>query len=161
MGVTDEFKTDFVASLCLPEDVEVRYHKGPRIHLRYGGDGFCLIDCFQEWYTLSSRKEFFDRMGLSGYEIVTYQRRNNAVYRRIEYGNISLLNKLIDMIRSRSDYTHEKATDINTPIPVETVFRSIDGKIIFRCGRCGSIFVKAPRCPECGQMAKINSGKKI
>lgn len=161
MGTLDELKSGFIESLSLPDDVEVRYHKGPRIHLRYGGDGFCLIDCFQKWYTLSSREEFFDRMGVSGYEIVTNQKRNNAVYRRIEYDDVSLLINLINLIRSQSEDISEKIIDINTPIPVEKVFRDADGTIKYRCPTCGTDFLKAPRCPECGQLVKTNYGKKV
>lgn len=44
--------------------------------------------------------------------------------------------------------------DINTPLSPKSVFEDTDGTIRFKCGLCGKGFLKAPRCPECGQLVK-------
>ena len=44
--------------------------------------------------------------------------------------------------------------DINTPMVPKNKTREDNGTIKLQCPRCDSIFVEAPRCPECGQLVK-------
>lgn len=44
--------------------------------------------------------------------------------------------------------------DINTPLNLKDIIRTTDGQIQYVCGRCGYVFAKALRCPECGQLVK-------
>lgn len=44
--------------------------------------------------------------------------------------------------------------DINTPMEPKSKKLGEDGIIRFICGRCGSTYLKSPRCPECGQLVK-------
>lgn len=45
-------------------------------------------------------------------------------------------------------------SDINTPMEPKSRIRGEDGIIRYVCGRCGSTYLKSPRCPECGQLVK-------
>ena len=47
-----------------------------------------------------------------------------------------------------------KFQGINTPMKPGNVIRSNDGQVKYICGRCGGTFLKAPRCPGCGQLVK-------
>ena len=44
--------------------------------------------------------------------------------------------------------------DINTPMNPKKEIYEDNGTVKLQCPRCDSIFVKAPRCPECGQLVK-------
>lgn len=44
--------------------------------------------------------------------------------------------------------------DINTPMEPKSKNLGEDGNIRYICGRCGSTYLKSPRCPECGQLVK-------
>lgn len=44
--------------------------------------------------------------------------------------------------------------DINVPRKPKGIIHKKDGKSQYICGRCGESFLKAPRCPECGQLVK-------
>ncbi len=43
---------------------------------------------------------------------------------------------------------------INSPLRPKNIIRKADGTIRYVCGRCKQSFVKAQRCPECGQLVK-------
>ena len=43
---------------------------------------------------------------------------------------------------------------INFPLRPKNTIRKADGTIRLVCGRCEKTFIKAPRCPECGQLVK-------
>ena len=47
-----------------------------------------------------------------------------------------------------------KFQGINTPMKPGNVIRSNDGQVKYICGRCEGSFLKAPRCPGCGQLVK-------
>lgn len=49
---------------------------------------------------------------------------------------------------------NEPISDINTPLRPKSTVRKTDGTIRIACGRCGYLFIKASRCPECGQLVK-------
>jgi hypothetical protein len=44
--------------------------------------------------------------------------------------------------------------DINTPLVPKNIINELDGTVRFQCARCDYVFLKAPRCPECGQAVK-------
>ena len=51
----------------------------------------------------------------------------------------------------KSNEKEHSISDINTPVaPKEETIRLI-------CARCQMTFIKAPRCPECGQLIKFSS----
>lgn len=64
--------------------------------------------------------------------------------------------KICDYLEGGSviNKTQPVSDDINTPLRPKTIIRKADGTIQFVCGRCEESFVKAPRCPECGQLVK-------
>lgn len=43
---------------------------------------------------------------------------------------------------------------INTPLPPKDIIETSEGNIHYICGRCGHEYLKATRCPECGQLVK-------
>ena len=45
-------------------------------------------------------------------------------------------------------------SDINTPMEPKSRIKGEDGNIRYICGRCGSTYLKSPRCPDCGQLVK-------
>ena len=45
--------------------------------------------------------------------------------------------------------------DINTPMKPRNTLNLEDGAVHYVCGRCGTEYNKAPRCPECGQLVQI------
>ena len=52
-----------------------------------------------------------------------------------------------------------KATHgINTPMKSKKETREDNGTIKLQCPRCDLVFVKAPRCPNCGQLIKERGG---
>jgi uncharacterized C2H2 Zn-finger protein len=71
-----------------------------------------------------------------------------ATIKKISYENAEVLNKLISYI------TNGAADTINKPMKPKNRIRKNDGTIIYLCGRCNNMFIKAPRCPECGQLVK-------
>ena len=59
-----------------------------------------------------------------------------------------------DMVLLDEEKFNQMHDDINTPMkPKNRVWKS-DGTMTYTCGRCGFSFVKASRCPECGQLVK-------
>ena len=55
---------------------------------------------------------------------------------------------------SVSSEPEEYADNINIPLKPKGIVRKNDGSIKYICGRCGQSFLKALRCPECGQLIK-------
>ena len=49
---------------------------------------------------------------------------------------------------------HITVNDINTPMNPKNIRKEMDGAIMFQCPRCDYGFMKAIRCPECGQLIK-------
>lgn len=49
---------------------------------------------------------------------------------------------------------HNNSNNINIPMRPKSRIRKSDGNIYFICARCSKSFIKAPRCPECGQAVK-------
>lgn len=48
----------------------------------------------------------------------------------------------------------EKTDNINVPMQPKNRVKKSDGSIQYVCGRCETVFNKAVRCPECGQLVK-------
>ncbi len=59
----------------------------------------------------------------------------------------------IEPIESEKENT--KVNDINIAVPPREVIERLDGSVQYVCSNCSIIFIKAPRCPECGQLVKI------
>lgn len=47
-----------------------------------------------------------------------------------------------------------ETTGINTQLAPKNVITEHDGTMKYQCANCDYLFVKAPRCPECGQAVK-------
>lgn len=48
----------------------------------------------------------------------------------------------------------QESGGINTPLPPKDILKANNGEFHYICGRCGHEYLKAPRCPECGQLVK-------
>ncbi len=89
----------FIESLNLPSGVEAIKFKGMnRVHFKYRGVGFCVIDMKVEAYNLASRKEYMDAIGCKGYEITYSLGPNKAVVKDIPYNNSELLYMILGYI---------------------------------------------------------------
>ena len=47
-----------------------------------------------------------------------------------------------------------EAPGINAPLAPQNVITEQDGTVKYQCAKCDYVFVKAPRCPECGQLTE-------
>ena len=50
--------------------------------------------------------------------------------------------------------TWKKQGGINSPLPPKEIKETSEGAIHYICGNCGHEYVKATRCPECGQLVE-------
>ena len=60
--------------------------------------------------------------------------------------------ELLDTIQA----SNEKG--INIPLQPKQITNGINGEIHYICGNCGFEFIKASRCPECGQLTETKKG---
>lgn len=49
------------------------------------------------------------------------------------------------------------SADINTPVFPRRIVNGQDGSTKYICGRCGSLFLKNARCPDCGQLVMTDN----
>ena len=92
----------FINRLHLPGGFSASYHKSGRVHMKYKGKGFALLDFWSDYYNLSTREYFMRAINGTDYKIVTYQKRNNAVV-KIPYSDNSLVLRLISYIQMSDD----------------------------------------------------------
>lgn len=77
------------------------------------------------------------------------------------------LEDICDCLDNHGQGGTSNANGINIPMAPRGIIHKSDGTIQCLCGRCGMSFVKAERCPECGQLVRFNgesnktSGKRI
>lgn len=80
-------------------------------------------------------------------------RPNHFVSKRIAT-KIKLIGKPVRAFELIDSIEMEKTDDINTPVVPNDKVRKADGTIQYLCGRCNTLFVRAVRCPVCGQLVK-------
>ena len=78
---------------------------------------------------------------------------NHFVHKRIAT-KVKLIGKPVQKLELLDDVEVDNIDDINTPKKPKNRIRKADGSMQYICGRCGTIFNKASRCPECGQLVK-------
>ena len=50
--------------------------------------------------------------------------------------------------------TWQEERGINIPLPPKNIIETNIGELHYVCGKCGYEYLKAARCPECGQLVK-------
>lgn len=142
-------KNNFIESLNLPDGIYAKRFEGmDRVHFKCHGVGFMVIDMKNDCYNLYSREKYMRDVGVFEFELTNSTGPNPALIRNIPYEDTVVLFKLMNYILGG------EITDINTPLKLKNRLRKADGTMIYVCGRCGISFVKAARCPECGQLVK-------
>lgn len=148
-------KNNFIKSLKLPDGITAyRFNGMDRVHFKCYGVGFLVIDMKKDFYNLFSRAEYMRDIGVLRFELTDSYGPNPALLRDIPYEDTEVLFALINYILHGINSSSIKPIGINTPLRPKRRLRKADGTIQYVCGRCEESFVKAPRCPECGQLVK-------
>ena len=170
---------NFIESLKLPEGVEAhRFNGMNRVHFKYKEKGFAVIDMKASTYNFASRPEYFQAIGITRHDVTYNLGLNRAIIWDIPYSDTTYLFKLINYIvgkapeknffdsdresddnkaLNKTNDKNAKRSDINFPIVPLKRFYGVDGELRMVCGNCGTEFLQAPRCPECGQLVDIKS----
>ena len=139
-----EKKEQFINSLSLPDGVRYKHFEGMnRYHFKYYGTGFLTLDLMNNYYHLHTREAYLRAVGVFDFSLDNNSGPNPAAIKRIPYDNTDVFYKLVRFI------TNEEIDDINI---AKKPFKVLNNKYV--CPRCNSAFLKAPRCPECGQLIK-------
>ncbi len=80
-------------------------------------------------------------------------RPNHFVSKRIAT-RVKLIGKPVQRFELLNSIEVDSIDDINIPKKPKNTIRKIDGSIQYVCGHCEKSFMKALRCPECGQLVK-------
>lgn len=140
-------KGSFFSSIVLPENVEIKQFEGmDRFHFKYQGNGFMVIDLKSDSYLLRSREEYLKAIGVNEYDYDAGHPTNPAIIKTIPYSDTTILKRIINYVISRNN-----DIGINHGKSPSKIFQ-VDGRLKFICPTCGSSFIKAKRCPECGQL---------
>ena len=103
-GVVSSRSESFINSLSFPENFEAVCYKGmSRIHLKYKGVGFAVVDAKRNNYNIATREECIKAIGVKKYDIVQYLGANKALMKNISYDETDMLYKLIDYIQLFED----------------------------------------------------------
>lgn len=138
-------KEQFIESLNLPDGVWPKHFEGMnRYHFKYCGVGFVVLDLRNNYYHLRAREEYLKAVGVSDYTIDKNHSPNSGTLKCIPYDNTDVFYRLVRFI------TNEDIDNINTPKNPLSVLNNKQ----YVCPRCKKAFLKAPRCPECGQLIK-------
>ena len=139
-----EMKEQFLKNLNLPDGVTFKHFEGMnRYHFKYYGTGFLTLDLMNNYYHLHTREAYLRAVGVFDYSLNKDSGPNPAAIKRIPYENTDVFYKLVRFI------TNEETDDINI---AKRPLRVLNDKYV--CPRCNNTFIKAPRCPECGQLIK-------
>ena len=172
-------RENFIESLSLPEGVEaLKFNGMNRVHFKYNEKGFLVIDMKASTYNLASRPEFFRAIGITKHDVTYNLGLNRAIIWDIPYSDTTVLFKLINYIvgnlseeavidnghdfgdneaLSDTNDNSEIISDINAPKVPKNRFYGSNGELHLICGNCGTEFLQAPRCPECGQLVDQES----
>lgn len=144
MADYSEMKEQFIKGLSLPDSVRPKRFTGmDRYHFKYYGKGFVVLDLCNNYYQLRTREEYLIAVGVFDYTLDNNHSPNSAAVKNIPYDDTEVFYKLVRFI------TNEETDDINV---ANRPFSILNNKYV--CPRCNNVFLKAPRCPECGQLIK-------
>ena len=82
--------------------------------------------------------------------------KNNkdTYYAKITFDVSVSIDQIKEALYSYRTNSVSNINDINTPIKPKNIISGDNGIIRYICGRCETSFIKAQRCPECGQLVK-------
>ena len=89
----------FIDSLNLPQGFEAKRYDGMnRVHFKYLGIGFAVIDMKVDNYNLGSRESYMDDIGVIDYTTTQNLGPNHALLKNIPYDDTSVLYKLFGYV---------------------------------------------------------------
>lgn len=107
-------------------------------------------------YNILFTKDSGDDYVLRGVYLLDSQKShpNHHVFKRIAT-KLKLIGKPAEKLELVDDfYEQQIVDDINSPRKPRNIVYQSDGIIQYTCGRCDAVFIRAARCPECGQLVK-------
>jgi hypothetical protein len=85
--------------------------------------------------------------------VVRHSKRSPSL--KLQYHRYEHIERVLEAICNCLDGGGKaQPNDINTPMRPKNRMRKADGSIQLTCGRCSTVFIRADRCPECGQLVK-------
>lgn len=92
-------KDTFISSLILPDSVKpYRYRDMDRVHFKYNGEGFLVIDMRNTYYHLGTREGYLRALGINDFEFTDNLGPNHALIRNIPFSDTSVLYGLVKYI---------------------------------------------------------------
>lgn len=93
----------FIPSLLLPSGFEAYRYRGlNRVHFKYYGDGFMVVDMKKRSYNLGTRERFLNDLRIENYVVTENLGPNRALIKDIPYNNTTLLYILIGYIAGKN-----------------------------------------------------------
>lgn len=100
------------------------------------------------------------KMSLSGFESIKERHYQNYPTLKLRFHNYAHIERslkdICDCLDNPAQGGTSNANGINIPLTPKGIIHKSDGTIQCLCGRCGISFIKAERCPECGQLVLYN-----
>ena len=91
----------------------------------------------------------------SCFERIVVRNGSRSPSLKLQYHRYEHIESVLEAICNCLDGDGRSRTnDINTPLRPKNRMRKADGTIQYTCGRCSTSFIRAVRCPECGQLVK-------
>gem|GEM_PF-2896227 len=89
--------------LGLSERFEAKKFEGMnRVHFKYDGIGFAVIEMKRDCYNLRTRESYLDDIGVNDYDTTQHHHPNSALIRDIPYSDADILFKLIKYVSGKS-----------------------------------------------------------
>lgn len=96
-------RDNFIERLALPDGFEAKRFEGMnRVHFKYNGIGFAVIDMKSDGYNLGTREKHLDDIGITDYGITQNLGPNRALIKDIPYKDTDTLYKLFNLISGDS-----------------------------------------------------------
>lgn len=121
-------RDNFIESLDLPQGVEAKRYEGMnRVHFKYYGIRFAVIDMKTEGYNLGSRESYMKEIGVSQFKLTSNLGPNVALLKDIPYSDTTVLYNLIEYISgSASDRYRYELQELNNED--QLIEKTIDDK---------------------------------
>ena len=128
-------------------------HENNRYRIMENGSSVFVKKKFYRLHLCEDDKQKMDSYPQYSYEM-NYKNKKSQILDdvrpyRYDIYNPDLFEKALHIIVGKPI-----KVDINTAIPVKKIEQVDDEKIVCTCPNCNTKFIKAPRCPECGQLIK-------
>lgn len=151
--MSNQTKDNFIDSLVLPAGIVPKHFEGMnRYHFKYYGDGFVVLDLQKNYYHLRAKEEYLRGVGVLNFTLDKNHPSKPATLKEIPYDDTDVFYRLVNYITHEKVYKPKEQININTPLKPKKIIKKEDGSVQYVCGKCETVFVKSPRCPECGQL---------